>query len=171
MKKSILLLLIIALIAGCGITAKDGSDGSNGSNGLNGDNGSNGRDYQTPVLRPFTTANMVVSFSDVGTKNIQLSVVGMSDNDWDNYLIIYVPAGSVGQKLRVIINGIVSKELTVSDSGVTNITFMVTSGIDSSTTVFMNCSAIDSTNNKSYFSWYLNGIQQEYYFADSFGNL
>ena len=170
MKKTIVLLGIMALIAGCGVTnPKDGSDGSNGANGQN---GGNGRDFITPVVRDHTwdTTNTVLFFDDTASATSPiLYSLGFAEQDTgNNFVQIKIPAGNQGKKIRAVINGIVSSEIIVPLNVLDYITFNTSLGSDTSTTDYMNCSKIDWNSKDSYFTWYVDNIQQEMYFADAF---
>lgn len=163
-----IVLAVLFIATGCGVTQKAGDDGSNGADGLSGEDG---RDYITPVIRPYTwdSTGLVLFFSDCGTitepKLVNIGFGGQSSND--NYVAIKVPAGWMGHKLSVVINGSLA-EMTIPSNIADTMVFLTSTGTDYPWGKYINCSKIDWDSSSSYFVWYLNGIQQELYYADTF---
>lgn len=163
----VLVLLGMVLVCGCGVTqdVTDGSDGSNGSNGQD------GRDYVTPLVRPhsFTTDGKVLMFDDISTATKpMLATLGFGSYDEGNFMAIKVPSGNAGKKVCVIINGTLSDTVTVPDNTICHAVFDTNAGPSDALTKRMNSSRIDRDDKNSYIAWYLEGIQQEFYFSDTF---
>lgn len=168
MKKIIGLLLVVIMLAGCGVTQKatDGSDGSDGTSGQD------GRDYITPVIRPYTwdSTNTVLTFQDCGTiTKPTLYNIGFSEQaSGNNYIVIKVPAGWQGHTIQAVLNGKISKEMTIPLNTADYMVFFTTAGTDYGYGTYMNIDKLDRESKNSYFTWYLDGSQVDLYFADSF---
>jgi len=170
MKKLILIGLIL-LLSGCSVPAGEaGVDGSDGTVGANGGVGEDGRSYVTPVMRSYTwdTSNTVVCFSDLTNTKIELDQIAMNLVNNNNYLFISIPANSEGKKIQCIINDVVSPEVIVPDSGSYSLVFSTLSGTDITWGKYLNCERLNPLSSVNYFSWYLDGILQEYYYVDAF---
>jgi hypothetical protein len=166
--KNIIIILIALMIGGCGITeVVNGEDGKNGANGYSGDDG---RNHITPALRPYSWSNddNLLSFQDVAGSKMQLSSVAFFPTGDNNYLLVRVPAGNQGKEIKAVINGVVSETITVYHDGPDNAVFITGTGTDYAMGVYMDCDKIDKNNHYGYFAWYLDGIQQEFYWTDSF---
>lgn len=167
MKKVLVLLMLVLMVCGCGVTQEvtDGSDGSNGSSGQD------GRDYITPLIRPhsFTADGKNVMFDDVSTATKpMLSMIGFGTYDEGNFISIRVPSGNAGKRICVVINGTLSDTVTVPDNTLCYAVFDTNSGTSDALNKRMDSSRIDRDDKNSYIAWYLEGISQEFYFSDTF---
>jgi hypothetical protein len=167
MKKVLVLLMLVLMVCGCGVTqqATDGSDGSRGSDGQD------GRDYVTPLIRPhsFSPDGKTVMFDDISTATKpMLATIGFGTYAEGNFMSIKVPSGNAGKKVCVIINGTLSATVTIPDNNMNYAVFDTNAGLSDALTIRMNSSRIDRDDNNSYIAWYFEGIQQEFYFSDTF---
>lgn len=171
MKKLIVLVLLVFVVCGCGVTQK--ATGSDGSDGSNGSNGNDGRDFITPTVRPYTFSypNEVLMFTDCATvTEPKLSEIGMGNQvSGNNYLAIKVPAGLIGKKIQVVINGTIA-EMVIPSNIADTIVFQTGIGTDYAWGKYLNCSKIDRKNKNSYIVWYFDGTQKEMYFSDTWGD-
>jgi len=173
MKKFIGLLLIVFLIAGCGVTkpATDGSDGSDGSDGTSGRDGIPGRDFITTVLFPysFDSAGLLCSIDNPSTTNIKIKNIGFEQGS-GNFLSFWVPANNSGHELRVVINGVISLPLVIPNNTAGYYLFIVNPGTDTASERYMTATWLNNHDSNNYFSWLLDGNQKEFFFSDSFKN-
>ena len=150
MKKYLGLLLIVLMLAGCGVT-KPATDGSDGSDGTSGRDGIPGRDFITPVLYEYSwdTTGTYCSIDNPNTSNIKLKAIGFEQGS-GNFIDIWVPAGYSGHELRAVINGVISLPMVIPNNIAGHYLFIVNPGVDSASERYMTAPWLNNHDSNNY---------------------